>query len=176
VADDSSRRRRYGAKRDDLTGEHRFGDTGQAICAVVFAAVWIIDSFVLGWTTQLNDVVPNAVRAPVGLVVLAVSGYLAVASLRIVFGTVRETPSVIRTGVFRWVRHPMYLSEVLLYLGLLVISMSAAAAIVWIGAIVFLASLCRHEERLLIDRFGDEYRAYTREVPMWIPRIRARRR
>ena len=40
--------------RDDLTGEHKWGDAGQIICALLFFGVWAIDSFYLRYTTQLN--------------------------------------------------------------------------------------------------------------------------
>ncbi|MFC1484001.1 methyltransferase family protein [Candidatus Neomarinimicrobiota bacterium] len=160
--------------RDDLTGEHKAGDAGQLLLAIVFAAVWIADSFFFEYTTFLNRYVSNWIRMPVALAVLAVSGYLALRSLAIVFGEERETPSVIRKGVFKVVRHPMYLSEVLLYLGLLMLSLSLAAAVVWVVAIGFLYYISRHEERLLVARFGEEYEQYQREVPMWFPRIMRR--
>jgi protein-S-isoprenylcysteine O-methyltransferase Ste14 len=47
-----------------------------------------------------------------------------------------------------------------------------AAVVVSLSAAWFLHYLSRHEERLLLDRFGDDYRAYIREVGMWIPRLR----
>ncbi|MBC8478191.1 DUF1295 domain-containing protein, partial [bacterium] len=90
-------------------------------------------------------------------------------SIRIVFGEVREQPAVIRQGVFNLVRHPMYLSEILLYLGLLLLSLSLAATFVWLLAIIFLHFISRHEEKLLLERFGNEYARYLHEVPMWIP-------
>jgi protein-S-isoprenylcysteine O-methyltransferase Ste14 len=103
---------------------------------------------------------------------LCLSAYCAWSGLRIVFGEVRQTPSVIRKGVFGVVRHPIYLSEVLLYFGLLTLNMSLAAGAVWIGATAFLYYLSRYEERLLLKRFGEDYRTYMRDVGMWIPRLR----
>ena len=46
---------------------------------------------------------------------------------------------MITKGVFGLVRHPIYLSEILLYLGFLFFSASLAAACVWAIAILFLA-------------------------------------
>jgi len=158
--------------RDDLTGEHPWGDAWQAICALLFFGVWITDSFFLRCTTQLNVVVSPWVRKPIGFLVLCVAAYLAWAGLRIVFGEVRESPSVIRKGVFGLVRHPIYLSEVLLYLGFFMLNMSLAAGVAWIGASVYLYYLSRYEERLLLDRFGKDYESYIQAVGMWIPRIR----
>ena len=106
---------------------------------------------------------------------LLVSGYLARTGMSIVFGTTREKPGVIRESVFEIIRHPIYLSEILLYLGLLMMSISLAAAAVWAIAISFLHHISRYEERLLLARFGREYEEYMREVPMWIPRFWKRR-
>ena len=164
-------RRKGRQGRDDLAGEHPWGDAGQLLLAALFFLVWIGDSL-LGYTIFLNRVVPLVVRIPVGAVLLLFAAYLATVSMRIVFGETRETPHVIRKSVFRVVRHPMYLSEVLLYLGLLFVNLSLAAGAVLLIAIAFLHVISRYEERRLIGRFGDAYRQYMRDVPMWIPRIR----
>jgi protein-S-isoprenylcysteine O-methyltransferase Ste14 len=162
--------------RADLIGEHRLGHAGQVFFAILFGAVWILDTFVLNWTTFVNNYVPDWVQMGLGFPLLLIGGILAVVSIQAVFGKERDPPAVLRSGLFAYLRHPTYFSEVLGYAGLLALSVSLAAAVVWIGAIVFLRALCRHEERLLLDRFGDEYRDYLRDVPMWIPRLRRRKR
>jgi protein-S-isoprenylcysteine O-methyltransferase Ste14 len=78
---------------------------------------------------------------------------------------------VIRKGVLKYMRHPMYFSEVMLYLGLFLLNMSLAAGVVGLAAAFFLYHLSRYEERLLLNRFGDDYRSYMRDVGMWIPRL-----
>lgn len=161
---------------DDLAGEHRFADRGQIIFAAVFAAVWVSDSFFFNYSTFPSQYMILAVRIPIGIILLALGGYLAAVGLHIVFDEKRVTPSVIQKSVFGVVRHPIYLSEILVYLGLLVLNMSLAALGVWIAAIVFLHHMSRYEEKLLIDRFGEEYRRYMRRVPMWIPSIRRNNR
>ena len=105
---------------------------------------------------------------------MALSGYLANRGLAIVFGEERAEPGVIRKGVFGIVRHPVYLSEIVLYLGLLILSLSLGAAVVWVIGIGFLHYISRYEERLLLERFGEDYVAYMRDVPMWFPRLRKR--
>jgi protein-S-isoprenylcysteine O-methyltransferase Ste14 len=158
-------------KRDDLTGEHSGGDAGQVILACLFAATWITDTFFCKYTTFLNHYVPLGARIPFGVVLLVLSGYLAERGLSIVYGEEREKPGVIRMSVFGVVRHPVYLSEILLYLGLLMLSISLAAAVVLVIAIGFMYYISRYEERLLLARFGEDYEKYTREVPMWFPRL-----
>jgi protein-S-isoprenylcysteine O-methyltransferase Ste14 len=161
--------------RDDLTGEHKFGDAGQLIIAVLFLIIWIADSFFLKYTTFLNNYVPLAVRIILGIFMLLIAFFLARNGMKIVFDEVTNTPVVIRKGVFGIVRHPIYLSEIIFYLGLLFFRTSLAAAGVWIIAILFLTYISRFEEKLLLTRFGDEYRQYMKDVPMFIPKIRRRK-
>jgi len=59
-------------------------------------------------------------------------------------------------------------------LALLVFSFSLCASLVWVVIIVFYIYLSRHEEKLLIEKFGDEYKRYMKQVPMFLPRLRKR--
>ena len=166
--------RKQHKERDDLIGEHNIGDAGQIILACLFATIWISDTFFLKVTIVLNSYVPLGIRTPFGIAFLLLSGYLAKTGLSIVFGEKREQPAVIKKSVFGIVRHPIYLSEILLYLGFLILNISIAALFVVLIAILFLHYISRYEERLLLARFGDEYEKYMQEVPMWIPRVRGR--
>ena len=161
-------------QRNDLTGEHRFSDRGQIIFACLFAAIWVSDSFFLNYSTFPTQYMLLSVRIPVGIILLALAAYLAGKGLSIVFGDKTHKPSIIQKSVFGVVRHPVYLAEIILYLGLLVLNMSLAALGVWIAEIIFLHHISRYEENLLVERFGEEYKQYMRRVPMWIPGIRRR--
>jgi protein-S-isoprenylcysteine O-methyltransferase Ste14 len=158
-------------QRNDLIGEHRFSDRGQIIFACLFAAIWVSDSFFLDYSTFPTQYMILGIRLAIGITLLALAGYLAGRGLHIVFSEIRHKPSVIQKSVFNVVRHPIYLAEILLYLGLLVLNMSLAALGIWIATIIFLHYISCYEEHLLIERFGEEYKQYMRRVPMWIPRI-----
>jgi protein-S-isoprenylcysteine O-methyltransferase Ste14 len=76
---------------------------------------------------------------------------------------------LLRTGRYRLSRNPMYVGEAAAWAGWRLVYASPA---VWAG----LASLCaafavivRWEEQQLLDRFGEDYRAYLAEVPRWLP-------
>jgi len=155
--------------RDNLTGEHHTSDIGQLVLYIVFMAAWISD-MVFKYSNFLNGYVPIVIKLPIGIILLIISGYMAGTGLRIVFGS-NAQQGVIRKGVFRFVRHPIYLSEILLYLGLLMIHISLVAACVLVIAIFFLHYISRYEEKLLLARFPEEYRQYMKEVPMWFPRL-----
>jgi len=139
------------------TGEHAVSDAGQIVLGCVFAATWITDTFFF----SVLDL-PQSVRAtwrqnPFWSRFVGSIGLPARTGLSIVFGEERERAGVIRKSVFSVVRHPVYLSEILLYLGLLMLSISLAAEVVRIIAIGFLHCISRYEERPLLARFGEEY-------------------
>ena len=158
--------------RDDLTGEHKLGDAGQAVLFILFLAVWITDAFIYNYSTLLNDYIPFAVRLTLGIIVLIVSAYLAFTGLKIVFIEVRKTPHIIRKSVFGIVRHPIYISEILLYLGLLLLNTSLAGLAVLVIIVAFLHYISHYEEKALLARFGEEYEQYIKDVPMYLPRLR----
>jgi protein-S-isoprenylcysteine O-methyltransferase Ste14 len=162
-------------ERPHLTGEHRYGDAGQLIIFMAFLVVWVLDCFVFKFSTFLNDYVPLPIKIVIGVALMAIALYFARGGMKIIFGEVPEKPGVIRTGVMGIVRHPIYLSEILFYLSLLFFRTSLAAAGVWLIAIGFLYYISRYEEKLLLIRFGNEYKQYTKDVGMFFPRLRVKK-
>ena len=155
--------------RDDLSGEHAFSDIGQLILLIIFLIVWIADSFIFGYSTFLTQYISNYIRVPIALIILTISGLLAGFGLNTVFGKTRKEPQVITAGVFSIVRHPIYLSSILLYLGFILLSLSLLSVLVWILIIAFYYVISRYEEKLLTQRFGSAYEEYKKKVPMLLP-------
>lgn len=152
-----------------LTGEHPWGDAGQFILFLIFLVIWIGDSFVFHFSTVLSNKLPIYVRLPIALVILAAAVYVIRAAHRIIFDAESQPPSIIRTGIFSQVRHPLYLGSILFYVGLIMLTLSIFSAIIWLVIIAFYHLIARYEEQLLLDKFGVEYEKYKSEVPMWIP-------
>lgn len=83
---------------------------------------------------------------------------------------VREKHELIRHGVYRYVRHPMYSSFFLLGLAqLLLIPNWFAGAAGLAGATLLFVFRAFREERMMIDIFGEEYRSYMAESKRIIP-------
>ena len=89
----------------------------------------------------------------------------------------RPTPGyLLRSGPYRWSRNPMYAGEVTAWAGWALFYASPA---VWAGLAVVSAAfgtLVPWEERWLLERFGEDYRAYLADVPRWVPRALRRPR
>jgi protein-S-isoprenylcysteine O-methyltransferase Ste14 len=76
---------------------------------------------------------------------------------------------LLRQGPYRLIRNPMYAGEVIVWAGWGLVYASPA---VWAGLAIGctgLATTVRWEERRLLQRFGEDYRAYLAEVPRWVP-------
>lgn len=156
-----------------LSGEHRWGDTGQLIFFVIFLGIWISDSFFFHYSTFLQQHISNYIRVTMAVPVLLVGWMLARRGLKAVFGTAREKPEVISSGVFRFMRHPIYTGALLFYLGSILMTLSLASAALWILIIIFYIYLCRYEERVLTEEFGDDYLKYKKRTGMLFPKFRS---
>ena len=86
---------------------------------------------------------------------------------------IAPTRHLVVSGYYRFVRNPMYVAVFALILGQALLfgdlALYAYAVIVW-GA--FCAFVLGYEEPTLRRTFGEEYLAYCKQVPRWIPRVR----
>lgn len=161
--------------RSDVAGEHKIGDIGQLILFILFLIVWIGDSFFLHYSTFLAERITIYVRVPIFIITFIAGAYIARTGLAVVFGKIREEPYVIRDGVFAVVRHPIYLSALLLYVSLFILTTSLISFALFILIFLFYHFISRHEEKLLVAKFGDEYEKYMADVPMWLPKFTRKR-
>jgi protein-S-isoprenylcysteine O-methyltransferase Ste14 len=162
--------------REGLGAEHPKCDPGQLVFLVLFLAVWGLDSFVFRFSTLLAGFVPVFIRQAVGILSFAVGAYLAGKSLAVIFGRglVGRTgePKFITTGVYEWVRHPMYLGSLLALLGFFLSTLSLLSLFVWAGLFLFYDRMATYEERDLCRVLGEQYLDYQKRVPKWLPHIR----
>jgi protein-S-isoprenylcysteine O-methyltransferase Ste14 len=145
-----------------------------APCVVAGVVPWLIT----GWSVR--D--PNPLWAPLRVVgaalVVAGVGALVQSFARFVVegaGTplpVAPTQTLVIGGLYRHVRNPMYVAIVssvvgqALLLGQLVLLLYAALV-----ATIFALFVKGYEEPTLRRQFGDQYEAYRRAVPAWLPRV-----
>ena len=80
-----------------------------------------------------------------------------------------NTTRLIQAGIFRWIRHPLYTSLMLLALGFLLNHLSFGAASAFGVAFVSLFLASRIEEKENTEKFGDDYRRYQRKTKGYLP-------
>ena len=76
-----------------------------------------------------------------------------------------RTTAVVESGIYAVVRHPMYLSFMLIFLALACISQHWLSALLGITGILLIYGDMRREEKSNIDKFGDDYLCYMQKVP-----------
>lgn len=154
-----------------LTGEHKYGDRGQLILFFLFLIIWITDSFVFHFSNFLREVVPDYIRLSTAGLALFAGILLARGGMKAVFGTPREKPEVISSGVFRFVRHPIYTGALLLYLTAILSTLSLVSAAFWLLIIAFYIFISKYEEDILTEAFGNDYLEYKKKTGMLFPKL-----
>ena len=84
---------------------------------------------------------------------------------------VRDKHTLVQTGPYRWIRHPIYTSGVIFMIAMLLISSNWFVGLCWSGVIVLYAQRIPHEESMLLDKFGDEYRQYMNTTGKILPKF-----
>jgi protein-S-isoprenylcysteine O-methyltransferase Ste14 len=142
-----------------------------AVTVAVVAAMVVT----VHWLPDLGAAWPSSTAvAAVIAVVGALLAILGVYEFRRARTTVNPlTPDnasrVVKSGVFRCSRNPMYLGMALLLLAL-ALYQSHVLSFAWVAVYVIYLNRFQilPEERALEARFGDEYRAYAKAVRRWI--------
>jgi protein-S-isoprenylcysteine O-methyltransferase Ste14 len=154
-----------------------FAVVRSVVVSILFVSIWTW--FLPRWVTG-NGAFDDP--RPLGWIVIALGVVIA-------FGCAFEfawrgigTPApfdpprrLVITGLYRWVRNPMYAGLGVLLLGeaitfpRITITMLVMIAALWLATTIFIITF---EEPTLRSKFGDDYAAYCRNVRRWIPRLR----
>jgi protein-S-isoprenylcysteine O-methyltransferase Ste14 len=155
--------------RNGMGEEYPYTDTILPLSAVFFFLVWVLDSFIVKFSAGYTSFVPDIVRI-VLFVALEISAALLVYfSHNTLFGEKLEEFTLITDGVFTYVRHPLYLGILLVYLGFTFGSMSIISFFPFVCYAFLFDKMATYEEENLVKIYGDAYLEYKRKVPKWIP-------
>lgn len=80
-----------------------------------------------------------------------------------------NTSALVKSGVYGYIRHPLYLSIFLLGTGIMLKDPDKYQLILGTVNLVAVIITALTEEKEMITRFGDEYRQYMKETKMFIP-------
>jgi protein-S-isoprenylcysteine O-methyltransferase Ste14 len=84
---------------------------------------------------------------------------------------IRGEQTLVTSGPYRWVRHPMYTAFFVNGLATLLVSANWVIGGGWLGQGIVAATRVGDEEALMIEEFGDQYRAYMQHTGTFLPRI-----
>lgn len=80
-----------------------------------------------------------------------------------------KTTQLVTSGVYKYIRHPLYSSLLLLTWGIFFKNFSAAGIVLAIAATVFLVFTAKADETECIQFFGVAYNEYMKKTKMFIP-------
>ena len=112
-----------------------------------------------------------------GLALCAVGGLVRLAALRQLgpqfsaYVTLQPGHALVQEGIYGSIRHPLYLSLLLVPTGTAMVFASWLALPIFAASVIFVADRIGQEERLLAETFGAEFRAYQKRTKMLLPGV-----
>jgi len=148
------------------TPSERFSMVASSFGLGYIPAVWVF----FGWPSQF-DYQPHAIITIAGFLILLFSLYLfrvthkALGKMWSHSLDLRENHKLVKTGIYEKVRHPMYSAFWAWAIGAVFLIpnwVAGFSAIIGFGTLYFLR--VGQEEQMMIDEFGDDYRAYMQQT------------
>lgn len=88
----------------------------------------------------------------------------------------KERHRLVTTGPYRWVRHPLYTTGILLILSMGVIAASWIFLLLGaVSIVVFRYIVIPKEEAHLLEKFGERYKKYRKNTGRLLPRLKTSR-
>jgi protein-S-isoprenylcysteine O-methyltransferase Ste14 len=84
----------------------------------------------------------------------------------------RADATLVTTGPYRYIRHPLYSFATLCLLGIGMAIDNGAFIVFPLGAFTLMAIRVPREEAMLVEKFGDAYREYRSRTGRFLPRLR----
>jgi protein-S-isoprenylcysteine O-methyltransferase Ste14 len=81
------------------------------------------------------------------------------------------TTHLVTTGIFQFIRHPLYASLIYLSWGIFFKSPSLLGGCLAVVSTGFLIATARADESECLVKFGDEYIEYMKKTKMFIPLV-----
>lgn len=149
--------------------EHPYSHEIQFGSIIIFAIIWIMDTFVLHLGEEFKESIWIVFQAILFILLASLAYLLVNASHGKIFGE-QSGKAVVDDGIYSYIRHPMYISIIVLLSAFFVLSLSFLSLLPLIGAILAFDRMMAFEEKELVRILGDSYQTYMKKVPRWFPR------
>jgi protein-S-isoprenylcysteine O-methyltransferase Ste14 len=132
----------------------------------LFVVVVVAPLFIAAVVPQQRFELRGDIAWPAGLLLLA----LGVVVIVLAFARIGAVPSlrqkshVVTTGIYGWVRHPIYSGTLAAVLGWVFITRSTALGFYFPVLIGLYLAMAMREEKVLVVEYGEEYVRYQKQV------------
>ncbi|MFW9942703.1 MAG: methyltransferase family protein [Candidatus Thorarchaeota archaeon] len=139
------------------------------ILPLIFFLIWILDSNFFRISIFLNNYIPFLVRLSICIIVFIIALTFINLSHRALFKSHQPANSLITHGILRYVRNPMYLGILLIYIACIFLSISLISIAFFVLVFFVYNWMVNFEEKILADLFNNQWFEYKKNVPKWFP-------
>ena len=139
--------------------------------------VWALGYWLAVRTSATFFFVTALTSKVIGWLLIAIGGVtilVALVSIRTRAGAPSVSDSLVRTGLYQRVRHPIHSGTILEFAGIFLLFPTHAVALACGLGIVWIMIQTKCEEHDLLQRLP-EYREYMHQVPRFLPGLRIKR-
>ncbi|MHA2202741.1 MAG: methyltransferase [Candidatus Hodarchaeales archaeon] len=148
------------------------------ILIFIIAQIWVLGSFIFILNPIFLDW--SAFSFPLWIrwigVILTGLGICVEFSTQLYLGRnystllhISEEQSLITTGPYRYVRHPMYTALITVGNGMSLLSANWYFGLPFIATIIVIIFRIKKEEEVMVEKFGEEYTLYMKRTKRFIP-------
>jgi len=149
----------------DVVSHRKFRKTGNLIfhivgisAVLISLAFLIVSEFNLTW------------RIYPGIVMILTSGIIIILTYIQIKKHFLTAKGIVKTGLYRHTRHPMYSGIILFFIGLIMAVPSLYILIYCLAAILLMTWQAYQEEKFLEEKFS-EYKKYKEKTGLFFPRV-----
>jgi protein-S-isoprenylcysteine O-methyltransferase Ste14 len=105
----------------------------------------------------------------IGSIPLAIFGFHKLRAAGKPEGQIENTTVLVTSGIYHYIRHPLYASLVLLGAGIFFKDITPLTAACTLVNLWTLLATAKAEEHEMLEKFGDAYARYMKQTKMFIP-------
>jgi protein-S-isoprenylcysteine O-methyltransferase Ste14 len=131
------------------------------LLAILNVPVWFVEP--LAWNQVISWLFLLA------SIIFAVWGFILLRMIGKPKGDFENTTRLVETGLYRFIRHPLYSSLLFLGTGTFFKDISILTAVLAFVNLIALIATAKTEEKEMIEKFGEEYINYMKKTKMFVP-------
>ncbi|MHA1670594.1 MAG: methyltransferase family protein [Promethearchaeota archaeon] len=138
---------------------------------IIFMVIWILDTNIFRISTILDNYFPFILRLIFFIVILIIAFSFIQISHKTLFKSHEPPTTLIDEGILGRTRNPMYFGILLIYVACIFLSISLISIGIFLLIFLIYNKMAIFEEKILEEKFGNEFRDYKKRVSRWFPKI-----